>query len=160
MSWPIALLGAGCCILLGGRQARQAGERAALLEQWNGALMRMACALEAGGHTLHQLLEAGDMPFLQAGAQLLQDQPTLSPAQWLDRLPWDPHLTPAERAVLQDGLQGLFHPLPARQQQEMEYARKLFAPLVKRAREGAEKNMGLYRALGWLSGAAVFILIC
>lgn len=160
MGWLMGLVGAGCCMALGLQQAGRAEKRGDDMESWERAMLKMAGAIEAGGRGLPEILEASEIPQLQAGAQLLRQQPALSPEQWAEHLPRDEWLKPAEWALLRQGLMGLFAPLPAQQLREMAYARKRFTPLSAQAREEAGRRGKLYRALGWLGGAAVFILIC
>lgn len=160
MGWLMALTGAICCVALGWLAARGLRNREKSVQGWERAFLQMEGALKTGGVPLPGLLKAGNLPCLDEGADLLARQPALSPQAWFSLLPRDPSLTDGEWAVVEDALLGLFSPSPLIQLQQLSYARQQWARFSALCRESAEKNIRLYQALGWLSGAAVFILMC
>lgn len=159
----LALLAAAACIALGLLAAGRLSARERALNAWEGALRRMEGAVAQGGQGVAQVLRRGagdNVPMLQEAAGLLEKEPALAPEALISRLAWDPLLTPAERDVLREGLAGLFSPSPELQLRALGYAREQWALFLRLGREALEKNARLYASLGWLAGAAVFILMC
>lgn len=158
-----ALLAAMACVGAGLLSARQLQARLRALESWERALAQMRCALETGGAALPEMLEAGAVQgpeALKALKMLLATAPAQSPQALLDRLPPNPHLTAAEEASLRQCLSALFAPVPAAQTQALRYAQAKWTLFCQAARERQQKNGRLFQQLGWLAGAAVFILLC
>lgn len=159
----LALLAAAACIALGALAAGRLSAREKLLNAWEGALRRLEVLVAQGGEGLPQVLKkaAGEeTPLLRQAAGLLEAEPALAPEALLARLPWDALLTPAERETLQDALTGLFAPRAEMQLQALGYAREQWALFRRIGREARESSARLYASLGWLAGAAVFILLC
>ena len=159
----LAVLAAAACIALGLLAARRLSAREVLINACEGALRRMEGAVTRGGEGVVQVLRRGagdDVPMLQQAAALLEREPALAPEALLSRLAWDPLLTPAERDALREGLAGLFFSTPDMQLRALGYAREQWALFRRISRETLEKNARLYASLGWLAGAAVFILMC
>ena len=82
------------------------------------------------------------------------------PEALLKGLPWHPLLLPEEKDILLNALAGLFSSSLEGQAQALAYARAQWAVCRQAGRADREKNAGLYTALGWLGGAAAFILLC
>lgn len=163
MQLILAFLGAAACIALGMLAADRLSQRERLLNAWEGALQRMEAAISLGGLNLPGVLRKGageNVPLLSRAAALLEEQPALSHQALLSRLDWTGLLTPAERETLQECLTGLFAPAPQMQLQALQYAREQWALFRRIGREAQENNARLYASLGWLAGAAVFILMC
>lgn len=160
MGWIPALIGALCCIMLGRKAAVTIREREKCLDQWHQAMIRMESTIEGGGLPLPGLLEAGGIPWLAQAAKLLRENPALSPAEMLAAFPPEAHFTLPEREVIDDLIIGLFSPDRQRQLQAVRHGEEQWRYFLQRYRMKAEKNIRLYQSLGWLSGAAAFILLC
>ena len=78
----------------------------------------------------------------------------------ISALPWDALLSPAERETLSACLRSLFSPTLTQQAQALSAARDQWAVFLRLCREKREKDGKLYVSLGWLGGAAAFILLC
>ena len=78
----------------------------------------------------------------------------------LSNLPWEDSLSCSERDTLMDCLARLFSTSLQEQAQALAYARSQWTEYRKASRDAREKNSRLYTSLGWLGGAAVFILLC
>lgn len=158
-----AALAAAVCVGGGMVSARYLSARVRTLEGWERALLRMRCVLEKGGAALPALLTAGaargpDM--LATLTTLIETAPAQAPAALLSALPRDPLLTAEEQEALFSCLAGLFAPTPAEQLQALSYTQTQWTPLCREARERLSRGGRLYPQLGWLAGAAVFILLC
>ena len=159
----IALLAAAACVALGALAANRLSLREKMLDAWDGALLRMEGAAARGGSPLPQILRqgaGGRVPLLREAADRLEKEPALSPAALLPLLRWDGLMTPAEKGALEECLLSLFSPNPEAQIRALSYAREQWALFRRVGREAREKNARLYASLGWLSGAALFILMC
>ncbi len=158
-----ALLAAMACVGAGLLSSRHLQARLRTLESLEQALAQMRCALETGGAALPEILEAGAAQGAEAPKALktlLSAAPAQSPQALLDRLPLNPHLTAAEEATIRQCLFALFSPVPAAQAQALRYAQAKWTLFCQAAREQQQKNGRLFQQLGWLAGAAVFILLC
>ena len=163
MRWLASLLAAAACVALGTLAANRLTAREKALNAWEGALLRLEAVLAQGGGEVPALLRraAGEsVPLLLEAAQAMENTPALSPESMLDSLSWGTLLTPAEQDALRECLLGLFSPSPEMQRRAVAYAREQWALFRRLGREAAEKNTRLYQGLGWLAGAAVFILMC
>ncbi|MBE5787369.1 MAG: hypothetical protein E7324_07495 [Clostridiales bacterium] len=156
----IALAAAAACVALGGISARRLALREEETRRWDRALMTLEGELEGGGLPLPQLMEKAGVDTLKTGAQLLRDHPGLSPEEMGARLSPPPLLTPPEWQIILTALRGLFAPTVPQQLMGLRHARGEWARALETCRTAAEKNIRLYQSLGWLSGAAVFILLC
>ena len=126
-------------------------------------LERLEVQLNRGGDDLPRLLNdcaRGTGTCLERAAARLEKEDALPGEQWLSQLEWEPLLTPSEKDTLKKCLEGLFAPYLEQQLQAVLYARELWARFRRISREAHENNTRLYVSLGWLAGAAVFILIC
>ena len=105
---------------------------------------------------------AGDdnLPVLTALMQRMKSMPASSTSELLDGLPWEDTLLPPERGALNDCLTALFSPSLQTQSQALAYAQSQWRMYRQSCCEAREKNARLYISLGWLGGAAVFILLC
>ena len=158
-----AALAAAVCVSGGLLSARHLAARLRSLEGWERALMHMRCALETETAALPALLAAGATQgpaALSALKTLLDTAPAQEPSVLLASLPRDPLLTEAEIAALRACLRGLFAPTPASQLQALAYAQDQWTRFCQDARERQTRSGRLYPQLGWLAGAAVFILLC
>lgn len=156
-----ALLCAAACAGAGFYAAERAQERMRLLSLWQEALERMAGA--AGQELpLPEILRAGDAgrggPLDQAAA-LLQFRPTVGPEEWIAALPKEKLLRKEERQALEECLLGLWAPHPVWQKRALDRAAGQWREFLREngQRRGRPR---LYRQLGVLGGAAMFILLC
>jgi len=104
-------------------------------------------------------MEQGERDSLKKAALLLQEHPGLSGKEVSARLIREKSLTESEWQVICQLIQGLFAPDREGQSAAIRCARDQLTRFSALAREAAEKNIRLYQSLGWLSGAAVFILL-
>ena len=163
MRWIVALLAAAACVALGYGAAGRLAARERLLNGWEGALLRMEAALARIPDGLPALLRVGagdQVPLLKTLAEAIEKAPAADPRALVDALPWEPLLTGPEKDALADCLAALFSPLPKHQASALAYAREQLALFHKISREAWEKNARLYGGLGWMAGAALFILMC
>ena len=159
----MALMAAAACVALGLWAARRLARREEMLNAWEGALLRMEGAVTHSGAGLRDVLKAGardELPVLGELALRLQQTPAAGADALLSGLPWNPLLTDAERNALLECLRGLFSPTLTSQAQAIAYALEQWAVFRRLGREAMDKNGRLYVNLGWLSGAALFILLC
>ncbi len=162
MRFLFALISAAACGCLGLLSARRAAERCRLARAWEEALERMECAV-MNGEALREVLLAGSggqIPLLQGAADMLRRQPALPPEEWLSGLPRDPMLEKEEYDLITACLRGLIAPHMEMQLRALRFCRDRWQWVVRRCREESEKNGRLYGRLGWLGGAALFILMC
>lgn len=155
-------MSAGACVALGGLFARRTAEKDRLIQAWSAALLRMEDALDRGD-SLPQVLETGgnhQLPLLQTAADMLRAGPALGPEEWLAALPWEDLLDPSERDTLATLLRSLWTPSPAAQLRALHTAQSQWAAIAAASRAKRETNGRLYARLGWLGGAALFILMC
>ena len=163
MRGALALLAAGCCVALGGRAARRLEQREKLLNAWDGALMRMEGAVTHSGEGLKDVLRRGvgqGTEMLSALARDLQRTPAADPEALIAALPWDERMTEMERDTLRECLLSLFSPSLEQQARAIAYCREQWAVFRRKGRETRERDGRLYAGLGWLAGAAAFILLC
>lgn len=160
MRLMLALLGAVCCIVLGRIASNAIRAREKCLDGWRQALIRMESAVNQGGLPLTELMQAGNVPCLLQAAQALEENPALSPDELLEILPMDGCLTLPEWEMATAMIKGLFSPDRQRQLQSIRHAKEQLDHAFLLYREAAERNIRLYQGLGWLSGAAAFILLC
>ena len=163
MNGLYALAAAGSCAALGMSAARRLTRREALLIAWDGALLRMEGAVTHSGMGLTDVLRQGmgeGNAALEELIRRLSRTPAAAPEALTDGLPWDELLTAPERETLVACLRGLFCPTLEQQAQTIAAARSRWTALLGRCREKREKDGRLYASLGWLGGAAAFILLC
>ncbi len=163
MNGLLALAAAGSCAALGMNASRRLSKRCALLTLWDGALLRMEGAVTHSGAGLKDVLwqgVGGDNAVLKELIRRMDQSPAASPETLTGGLPWDELLSPDERQTLADCLRGLFTPTLTQQAQALAVARDQWAVLLRRCRAKREKDGKLYVSLGWLAGAAAFILLC
>ena len=160
----LAVLGAGACVALGINAAGRLNRREAVLRAWENALLRMDAAVNHSAAPLEEVLRRGaaddNLPVLTALMQRLNTMPASSAAELLDGLPWEDTLRPAEKETVKDCLMALFSPSLQTQSQALAYAQSQWRMYRQSCCEAREKNARLYISLGWLGGAAVFILLC
>ena len=159
----LALLGAGACVALGMSAANRLNRREAVLQTWESALLRMDAAVNNSAAPLEDVLRRGaadNLPVLLELISRLETRPASSASELLDRLPWEDTLLPAEKETINDCLTALFSPSLQTQSQALAYAKSQWRMYRQSCREARDKNVRLYTSLGWLGGAAVFILLC
>ena len=160
----LAVLGTGACVALGMSAANRLNRREAVLQTWENALLRMDAAVNNSAAPLEDVLRRGaaddNLPVLTALMQRLKSMPASSVSELLDGLPWEDTLLPPERGALKDCLTALFSPSLQTQSQALAYAQSQWRMYRQSFRETRDKNARLYISLGWLGGAAVFILLC
>ena len=162
MQLILAALAAFACIALGTLAANRLSERERLLNAWEDVLQRLEIRIQAGGEALPRLfLESarGTGISLEKAAEVWEKNPGWTAETWLEMLPWEPLLTPPEKDTLQKCLEGMLLPRREQQLQALFFAREQWARFRRICREARENNTRLYMSLGWLAGAAVFILI-
>ena len=155
----IAAGGAFCCIALGLYAARRLREREKSLGLWEEAMIFLSQAVSRGGLPLADLMEEGKTDSLKRAAALIRQNPALSAEELIQSLSPDPFLTDPEWQAVCALIRGLFSPHREGQLAAIRHAGDQFARYAALFREAAEKNIRLYRNLGWLAGAAVLILI-
>ena len=160
----LALLGAAACVALGMSAANRLNRREAILQAWESALLRMDAAVNNSAAPLNEVLRRGaaddNLPVLTELLSRLETLPASSASELLDRLPWEDTLLPAEKETIKDCLIALFSPSLQTQSQVLAYAQSQWRMYRQSCREARDKNVRLYTSLGWLGGAAVFILLC
>lgn len=160
----LALLGAGACVALGMSAANRLNRREAVLQAWESALLRMDAAVNHSAAPLNEVLRRGaaddNLPVLTELLSRLETLPASSASELLDRLPWEDTLLPAEKETINDSLTALFSPSLQTQSQALAYTQSQWRVYRQSCREARDKNARLYTSLGWLGGAAVFILLC
>ncbi len=163
MNGLLALAAAGGCAALGMRASRRLARRCALLTAWDGALVRMEGAVTHSGAGLMAVLKQGageENAVLRELIRRMEASPAASPEALTEGLPWGELLAPEERETLAACLRGLFCPTLTQQAQALSAARDQWAVYLYRCREKREQDGKLYVSLGWLGGAAAFILLC
>ena len=163
MSGLLALAAAGACAALGMSASRRLSKRCALLTLWDGVLLRMEGAVTHSGAGLMAVLRQGagdEIPALNELIRRMDQSPAASPEVLTGGLPWNELLSPDERQTLADCLRSLFSPTLTQQAQAIAAARDQWAVYLCRCKEKREKDGKLYVSLGWLAGAAAFILLC
>ncbi len=160
----LAVLGAGACVALGMSAANRLNRREAVLQTWESALLRMDAAVNNSAAPLNEVLRRGaaddNLLVLTELLSRLETLPASSASELLDRLPWEDTLLPAEKETINDCLTALFSPSLQTQSQALAYAKSQWRMYRQSCREARDKNVRLYTSLGWLGGAAVFILLC
>ena len=154
---------AGACAAMGRAAGGRLIIRERALNDWEGAFSRMEGAAAHLTDGLPALLRRGDggrVPALNALADRLEERPAALPEELTESLPFEDCLTPAERDTARECLLGLFAPTRDQQLRALGYAREQWAHFRQTSREKREKNGKLYVTLGWLAGAALFILMC
>ena len=178
MSIAAACIAAAACVLAGCGAARRLAEREKTLSAWEEKLIRMESEARRGGAALPALLRegsAGEADALRALADRLEADPAADAEEAIRALPWPAAFSPEEKAALTECLPGLFAPEKESQLRALQRAGEQWRRFALAARESREKNAALYRKLGysridnyppydrklgWLAGAAVFILLC
>ena len=163
MNGLLGLAAAGACAAWGMGASRRLARRCALLTAWDGALLRMEGAVTHSGAGLTAVLKQGtgeENAVLEALIRRMDASPAASPEALTVGLPWDELLAPDERETLSACLRGLFSPTLTQQAQALAAARDQWAVYLRRCREKRERDGKLYVSLGWLGGAAAFILLC
>ncbi|MBR5110180.1 MAG: stage III sporulation protein AB [Clostridia bacterium] len=156
----LAAAGAGACVALGLGAANRLNRREETLQAWENALLRMEAAIALNDSPLSEALLRGNMPALLELRRRLADTPAASPEELLSGLNWESVLLPQERDTLKNCLSMLFSPSLREQAQAIAYARSQWTLFRSACREARDKDARLYALLGWLGGAAVFILLC
>ena len=159
----LAVLGAGACVALGMSGTNRLNRREAVLQGWEKALLRMDAAVNHSAAPLEEVLRrgaAGNLPVLLELTNRLEMNPASSVSALLDGLPWEDTLFPAERETIKDCLTALFSPSLQTQSQALAYTQSQWRVYRQSCREARDKNARLYTSLGWLGGAAIFILLC
>lgn len=159
MTWMLAVFSCFSCVLAGHWAARRVMLRLNAAQAWDDALRRMENAVETGA-TVTEALRSGRTPFLDRAAEALRLSPAQTTDAWLAALPWEEMLTARERDVLSACLRGLFAASREEQRRALDHGLLLWQDTLRACRDKKEACGGLYRRLGWLSGAALFILMC
>lgn len=158
-----ALGAALSCAALGTLSSRRLSRRVDALSQWDKALLAMEGSVKYRQVSAREAVEQGareEGVTLPALAERMRTRPGQTPGALLDGLPWHPLLPPEAKAALSDWLFALFLPTLPQQEQGMALARALFDRSVQDS-QAAQKSYGkLSVSLGWLAGAALFILLC
>lgn len=161
MNWFFALAPAAACVLAGQGGAMRLQKRVKLLECWDAALARLeSAAVDAGlgsADALGRCVQK-DTPQLSQLLALMEAQPASSPESWLSSLSWEEPLSSREKEILAGFFLSFLSPFPEAQSRGMGYARQRWREALGDAQKAREANARLYRSLGWLSGAALFIL--
>ena len=159
----MAMAAAGVCVYLGQRAGKRLSVREDTLDAWAGAFLRMEGAVLHLGDSLPELLRRGcgeRLPALCVFADRIGETPGSSAEDMLRGFAWDACLTAEERETARECLAGLFATTRDQQARALQYAQAQWRRYLRSAREIRERNGKLYRTLGWLAGAALFILIC
>ena len=163
MQLIFAALAAAGCIALGTLAAKRLSERERLLNAWEDVLQRMETRIVSGGEALPRLFREcarGTGLLFEKAAEAWETEPALTMEKWLEQLSFEPLLTFSERDTLKKCLESLRAPHLELQLQALSFAREQWQQFRRIGREARENNTRLYMSLGWLAGAAVFILIC
>ena len=155
-----AILAAGACVALGVSAANRLNRRQEVLQAWENALLRMDAAITHSAAPLAEALLRGGTPALLELRRRLEVLPAAPAEELLSGLPWENTLLPPELDTLQNCLSLLFSPSLQEQSQALACARTQWAAYRAACREARDKNARLYVSLGWLGGAAAFILLC
>ena len=149
------------CGAIGTLSGSRVSRRLSAAARWDGILYRME-ASAARGHPIAEILlsaaEKEDQALLQS-ARLLQKTPAISQEAWLAAFMWDDLLTPKERSILRGGLAALFSPSREEQTKGLREARRQWNTVLSACEKDGQRLGRLYRQLGWLGGAALFILM-
>ncbi len=158
----LAVLAAGLCGLIGILAAGRLQKRENSLMHWQEALVRMENAITHGQLPLPDVLMAGGerVELLNDLAKHLQAEPVIGlMALWRSVEP-DDLLTEPEWALLTGCMEGLSATSLEMQRTAVHYAREQWVQYLTAGRMARERNARLYQSLGWLCGAALFILLC
>ncbi len=157
----LSLTAAGACVLMGLCRAARLQAREKTLEEWGEAMARMESLVTHFSPPIPEILHEGGAcaPTLHT----LETQYALAPAQGLKQLwralPREAPLKDEEWALLGDCVGGLGETTATRQKEALRRAREKWSPLMVSARKARERGVKMYCSLGWLGGAAVFILM-
>lgn len=154
---------AAACVSIGFHFSRRLSRLVDALSQWDKALLALSGAIRYRRASALDALEAGareEKETLPALLKRMKERPGETPAALIRELPWHPLLPPEAVSALSDCLLSLFLPTLPQQEQGLALSRIPFDDCLSKAREAREKNARLYGSLGWLSGAALFILLC
>ena len=157
-----ALGAAAACAALGGRAAGRLARRAQALSQWDKALRLIAGAVQYRRATALEAVRQGtgaEKTTLPALAERMRADPGKTPEALVQNLPWHAQADQETRQAVSAFLLALFLPTLPQQEQAMRLAKVPFDRLLKDARNAKEKYGRLAVSLGWLAGAAVFILL-
>lgn len=157
----MALSAAVSCGILGMLASRRLALRKNALDTWAAALSRMEGIIVRGGAGLRDMLilsGAGKLPALAELAERVKTDPAAAPEALLSALHWDPLLTAEEKDALAECLLSLFSPDPEMQRRAVSRCREQTDRFRETSRAAWQKNGRLYGSLGWLAGAALFIL--
>lgn len=156
-----AFLSLIACGALGMLSSRSVSRRMEAAAQWNAALGRMEAAAARGNSLMDILLAGadGEENGLAKSAAYLREHPAASREEWLSVFPWDSLLRPKETAILRTGLSALFSPSRDEQAQGLLEARNQWRKVLADCEKDGQSRCRLYRQLGWLGGAALFILM-
>ena len=157
-----AMAAAAGCVFLGRASSFCLSQRESLLDDWARALRRMENeAVYRQSSALRTIAQGAaeektTLPALAQRMERMNDKPDTL----LQNLPWDNRLTPREKETLLECLRALFLPTLAQQQAAFALAQREWAKYREKARAERDKYALLYASLGWLAGAALFILLC
>ncbi len=160
MQMILALTASVACAALGTLYSRRLRDRDTLVRRWGEALESMESAVLRGCDLVQVLLSFRESVFLKQAAARLDACPTESPAEWAAALPWEEGLLPRERETLAQCLRGLTAPNQDMQLLSLRSARRQWQDVMKESRRAKDAWGTLAVKLGWLSGAALFILMC
>lgn len=159
----LAMAAAGACVFLGWRSQRRLLTREETLGAWAAAFSRMEGAVLHTGDSLPELMRRGGGERIRALKELadrIGETPAAPVEELLRDLAWDESLTEEEKETGLECLSGLFSSTRDQQARALRDAREAWRRYVLSAREARERNGKMYLSLGWLAGAALFILIC
>ena len=162
MHMLLAALSAVACGALGTLYSRRMSLRHRLIAAWDEALQRMEIAVLHGG-ALGEILTAGageQLPLLRTAAEQLRLCPAMEREAWLSALCWGDLLNPPDREILAAALMGLWAADREEQLRALRYGQAQWRLILETSRERQARSAGLYSRLGWLAGAALFILAC
>lgn len=161
MQLILSLTAAGACVLLGLCRASRLMSREKALEGWADAMARMESAVTHFSPPISDILREGAAcaPALAAVGKLMEAAPARPLDELWRELPCDDAIRDAEWAMLGDCLRGLQETTVARQREAIRRTREKWSPLLLSARKARERGVRAYCSLGWLGGAAVFILM-
>ncbi|MBR6186522.1 MAG: hypothetical protein IKQ41_09710 [Clostridia bacterium] len=158
-----ALGAAASCAALGAHFSRRLSRRLEALSQWDKALSALEGAVRYQEMSALQAIDRGAREeglTLPALSERMRARPCQSSAALLDGLPWHPLLPKEAQAALADCLLSLFEPTLPQQARGIALAKPPFTRCLRSAQAARDAYGRLYISLGWMAGAALFILLC
>lgn len=150
-----------CCAGLGVFSALRLDRRAAVTRVWANALRRMESAAAHLSLPLEDLLRYGagdEVPALSRMADALSARPQMGAGALIPDRP--PEMAPSEWREIDRCLSALDGENRLLQLEALRQARLFLTPLCRKAAADASRLKKARLAVGFLSGAALFILLC